>query len=225
MNLLRIDKKIVDERIEIPAGETGIMNLVTFDTGSPCKIEIKLNRGSLFNMAFADLGNWEGTLQVDVDLAEEGAEFVFHCASVSSVNEKKRVEVNVTHNAPRTKSLVSSYGIAADNSQIRFEGCSHIVKGAVGSSTRQEAKAILFDPLSQGFCSPVLKIDENDIEASHAASVGKVNEDHLFYLRSRGLTLEEARRLIVLGYLKPITAYFFDESIKERIVESVEKVV
>ena len=68
-------------------------------------------------------------------------------------------------------------------------------------------------------------IDENDVEASHAAVVGKINEEHIFYLCSRGLGEEEAKRLITLGYLNPIIAYFDDQRIKEDIANAIIKKV
>jgi Fe-S cluster assembly protein SufD len=67
----------------------------------------------------------------------------------------------------------------------------------------------------------VLNIDENEVKASHAATVGKLNESHLFYLMSRGLTKEEARRLVTLGYLKPIVSYF-EGDVKDEIDRAIE---
>jgi Fe-S cluster assembly protein SufD len=68
----------------------------------------------------------------------------------------------------------------------------------------------------------VLKIDENEVEASHAATVGRVNEDHLYYLQSRGLTKSDAKRLITLGYLQPIIRYFTDTSVQEKLASQIQ---
>jgi Fe-S cluster assembly protein SufD len=59
--------------------------------------------------------------------------------------------------------------------------------------------------------NPILKIDNNDIVASHAAAVGTLNEDHVFYLLSRGIDIKNARKLITLGYLTNIFTEFNDE--------------
>ena len=67
-----------------------------------------------------------------------------------------------------------------------------------------------------------LKIDENDIEASHAAVVGKINDEHLFYLTSRGISETEAKELITFGYLKPILLGFKEEQVKEHISSLIE---
>ena len=62
---------------------------------------------------------------------------------------------------------------------------------------------------------PILKIDCDDIEASHACSIGNLNENHIFYLMSRGISEDEARKLIVEGYLNPISSYFDEQNASE----------
>ncbi|HBN00459.1 MAG TPA: Fe-S cluster assembly protein SufD, partial [Firmicutes bacterium] len=81
---------------------------------------------------------------------------------------------------------------------------------------------IVFDPDADGLASPILKISDNDVLASHAAVVGRLNEEHLFYLESRGLSEEEAKRLIALGYLKPIESYFADKETVQKIDSIIE---
>ena len=76
---------------------------------------------------------------------------------------------------------------------------------------RVQIKIIVFDEEASGVASPILKIDENDVKASHGAVVGQLNNDHMFYLMSRGLTQDEARMIITLGYLKPVSAQFNEE--------------
>ena len=80
----------------------------------------------------------------------------------------------------------------------------------------------MFDERCVAQASPILCIDENDVQASHAAVVGKLNEEHIYYLLSRGLSLADARRLISLGYLKPIEAFFEGET-RNRIEEAIER--
>ena len=106
---------------------------------------------------------------------------------------------------------------------MHFKGISHIKNGSIKSKTRQSAKIMVFDPKCHAKANPILKIDENDIEASHAAIVGKVNDEHMFYLCSRGISENDAKQLITLGYLKPITNYFEDEKYVQEIVDGIEK--
>ena len=81
---------------------------------------------------------------------------------------------------------------------------------------------MVFDKASNAIAKPILKIDENDIEASHAAVVGKINDEHLFYLTSRGVDEMAAKQLITYGYLKPILNGFKEEQIREHISSLIE---
>ena len=109
-----------------------------------------------------------------------------------------------------------------DNGKLSFSGICKIEHGSHGSKAHQNAKIMVFDKLSDGVAKPILKIDDNDIEASHAAVVGKINDEHIFYLTSRGLTEDEAKRIITLGYLKPILGGFSDENIRDEIEKLIE---
>ncbi len=211
----------VNLTMDVSQGCSRSLSLTSLEGFSSRKITLNLSKNSTFVLNFADFSAWEGELIVEANLLGEDAEFTVHCASIASVNEKKRIQVNVNHLAPRGKSLVTCYGISLGKALLRFDGCSFIKHGAVSCSTRQEAKAILFDEQSQGFCSPALKIDENEVVASHAASVGRVNDDHLFYLTSRGLKKDEAKRLITMGYTHPVLAYF-EEKEQEALLKELE---
>ena len=81
---------------------------------------------------------------------------------------------------------------------------------------------MVFDKDNKAIAKPILKIDENEVEANHAAVVGKINDEHLFYLTSRGLSETEAKELITLGYLKPILLGFKEEETKNHISSLIE---
>ena len=132
-------------------------------------------------------------------------------------------DISVNHVAPNTFARMDNYGVAKDNGKLVFSGTSSILNGSKGSKTHQNSKIMVFDEDSDGIAKPILKIDENDIEASHAAVVGKINDDHLFYLTSRGLSESVAKELITFGYLKPIVNGFIEESIKEEISSLIER--
>ena len=108
----------------------------------------------------------------------------------------------------------------ADFSEVKTDESSDKWKNSI---TRQNAKIMVFDRYSNAIAKPILKIDENEIEASHAASVGKISDDEMFYLTSRGLSEEMAKELITLGYLKPIVSEFKDDDVRESILKLIEE--
>lgn len=186
------------------------------------KISANVGLNSTFSAHFADFIVGECKGEVLVNLNKEGATCDWHLASLTEKNDKKEFDVSVYHNSPRTFAQMDNYGVCRDEGKLLFSGICQIFKGAHGSKAHQNAKIMVFDRTSHGVAKPILKIDENDIEASHAAIVGKINDEHIFYLTSRGLTEDEAKRLITLGYLKPILNGFVDDDIKKTIEDLIE---
>ncbi|MCF0107887.1 MAG: SufD family Fe-S cluster assembly protein [Bacilli bacterium] len=185
-------------------------------------ITVNLEKNASFDAYFADFSQDKGKVKVLINLNNEGANAIWHLASLSANSDNKEFEVSIFHNAPRTFGRSDNFGVCKDDAKLIFSGVSKIFNGNKKSKTNQNAKIMVFDKASNAVAKPILQIDENDIEASHAAIVGKINDEHLFYLTSRGLTDAEAKELITFGYLKPILNGFDDENIKEEITELIE---
>ena len=178
------------------------------------KITANLGKNAELEVFFADFSRNTNNCEVVVNLNEEGARLNWHLASLADKNDKKNISVSANHKAPNTFAKVENYGVAKDESHLVFAGTSHILNGAIKSNTLQTAKIMVFDEQSVATAKPILKIDENDIAASHNAVVGKISDEHLFYLTSRGISLGEAKMIITLGYLKPIFKGFDEKSVE-----------
>lgn len=197
--------------------------LATFSEGKNARYLVSLKRNAFFKGAFADFSYGKKELTFDCKLIEQGAYATWNLASLSTKEDEKTFTISFYHFAPHTYAKMENYGVCEDNSKIYFLGTSNIERGAKRSSTHQSAKIMVFDPTCKAKASPTLCIDENDVEASHAAVVGQINEDHIFYLMSRGIKEEEAKKLITLGYLNPILNFFSEEEILNEIKQSIEK--
>ena len=210
--------------LNIDIKDNAILHLSIFCCNTLKNVKITGNLGKNTKIVgyFADFSTSENHMNVDINLNDENATCEWHLASLSSNKDNKDIAVSIYHNHPLTFGRIDNYGVCKDNGRLVFSGTSHIVKGCHQSKSHQNAKILVFDEGCVAKAKPVLKIDENDIEASHAASVGKVSDEHIFYLTSRGLTNEEAKMLITLGYLKPILKGF-DSSIQGEIDQLIER--
>lgn len=220
--LTLVDNDIKDLNFDVEENETLKLDFAMFSDFKPAKINVNVKKGGTFQGSFADFSKGSGKLEINVNL-NEGATCLWHLASLNKKDYKKVFSTSCFHLGKSSSSLMSNYGICQDESSLTFTGTSSIEKYSIKSKTRQEAKIIVFDENADGKCSPVLKIDENDVEASHGATVGKLNDSHLFYLMSRGLNENEAKRLITLGYLKPIVSYFSSNEVASKILELIEE--
>ena len=111
----------------------------------------------------------------------------------------------VYHNAPNTKSTIESKSISKDGGRTNYRGLVHIADGAENSSTAVECDALMFDNESTSDTMPYMEIEESKVDVAHEATVGKIGDEDIFYLQSRGLDDDDAKKMIVAGFIEPIT--------------------
>jgi len=208
--------------LKVPTQTSLKLCLAAFKPLQNTKIDVEVAEGGAFEGAFADFSPSQYTFTLNVYLKGSRSSCDWHLAAIADKKDNKRYDTSVYHEKEESLGLMSNYGIAEGGSKLVFAGISEIEKGARKTHTRQVAKIIVFDPKASGQASPILKIGENDVEASHAAVVGRLSEEHLFYLESRGVDEAMAKRLITLGYLKPIEQRFADSKLQTKIDEAIE---
>ncbi len=154
---------------------------------------------------------WDGQdnqITYDIILSEPGSSLSLLGLLLGSEKDVLDIKINVTHTAPNTKSEIILKGVLRDLSQVNFEGLVKIEKGAKGTNTWLAAHLLILSDQAKGKAIPSLEILENDIKAGHATTVGKVNDLELFYLQTRGLSKEQAKNLIVQGFLSSVLQRF-----------------
>jgi Fe-S cluster assembly protein SufB len=110
----------------------------------------------------------------------------------------------VIHVAPDTHSTITAKSISQDGGVSNYRGFVRILPKAKGVSTSVVCDALLLDEDSVSETHPVMEIGNNEVEVSHEARVGKIGEEEIFYLMSRGIGEEEARKMIVNGFIEPV---------------------
>ena len=159
--------------------------------------------------------------KMHVDLVGPGAEVKMRAVAVSSEHHIQNIDVLIVHKAPDTFGDMTNIGIANKHGKIILNGVEKIEKGMKRANAFQTLKGIITSDTAVCEVNPILLIDEFDVQAGHGATIGKLEEDQLYYLQSRGLTKAEAEKLIVNGFLKPIIDEIDDEPLRERFVNLV----
>ena len=106
--------------------------------------------------------------------------------------------------AENTSSKVISKGISKDSGIASYRGLVSIKKGAINSKSSVRCDGLMLDGESKALTFPAMEVAENQVQVSHEAVVGKIQEEQLFYLMSRGLSEQEAIKMIVLGFIEPV---------------------
>lgn len=111
----------------------------------------------------------------------------------------------IWHLAKNTKSHIISKSVSKDGGRTSYRGLVKVAKGCTGVTSTVQCDALLLDEKSRSDTYPTMKIDEETASIAHEATVGKLNEDQIFYLMSRGLNEAQAKALIVLGFINEFT--------------------
>ena len=214
VNLLLSDF-LNENDIEVELENNALLNLkiITNDIEKSIILHENLAKSSSFSCFFADFSNSSITFRNSANI-EDGADFNFYTSCLAYDLNRKNYDISCSHVKPYGTSNIQFYGVALQTGSIEMKGFSVIEEKCIKSNASQSAKIILFDKESRGVGSPTLRIDCDDVKASHGCAIGSLNEEHIFYLRSRGLSTNEARKLITLGYLEPIKQHFTNKEAK-----------
>jgi Fe-S cluster assembly protein SufD len=159
--------------------------------------------------------------KMHVDLVGEGAEVNMRAVAVSSDKHNQTIDVLIVHKAPNTYGNMTNIGIANKQGKIILNGVEKIEKGMKNANAFQTLKGIITSDQAVVEVNPILLIDEYDVKAGHGATIGKIEEEQLYYLQSRGLNRKEAEKLIINGFLQPIIDEIDDEPLRDRFVDLV----
>lgn len=139
--------------------------------------------------------------------------------------QKQNFTTQVIHHGLRTEGRILSHGVVKDSATIIFNGIGKIEHGATKSDAEQESHLLMLSEKARGDANPMLLIDEDDVVAGHAASVGRVDPTQLYYLMSRGIPKLEAERLVIHGFLAPVVKELPIEGVSKQLVEVIERKV
>jgi Fe-S cluster assembly protein SufB len=138
-------------------------------------------------------------------LVGEGAKGEILSIAFAGNGQHQDAGAKVIHSAPNTSSRITSKSISKAGGRASYRGLVKVYPNAVGSKVSVECDALLIDGASRSDTYPTMEIDADEVRIEHEARVSKVAEEQLFYLTSRGLTEDEARLLIINGFIEPFT--------------------
>jgi len=138
-------------------------------------------------------------------LMGEGAKGEILSVAFAGEGQHQDAGSKVIHAAPRTTSTVTSKSISKDGGRSSYRGLVKVLPKAVDCKISVECDALILDDESRSDTYPTMEVQEDQVQVEHEARVSKVGEEQLFYLQSRGISAEEARLLIVNGFIEPFT--------------------
>lgn len=143
--------------------------------------------------------------------------------AVGSGSQKLNLTTKAIHFGKSSDSQMITRAVMREESTAIINGITKIEKGATKANGEQTEKVLMLSPKARGDANPILLIDEDDVTAGHAASVGQVNAEQIYYLMSRGISRSQAERLIIYGFLAPVVSDIPLEQLQNQLQSLVER--
>jgi Fe-S cluster assembly protein SufD len=224
-----IGKAILGEDIQIFLGNGSNLKFITlqeWDDGSihAARHHAILDRDSTFQSITVTVGGSLVRLLPTVEFTGPGTSAELLGVYFATAGQHLEHRMHVDHGVPNAKSRVNYKGALAGNeAHTVWIGDVHIRAAAEGTDTYELNRNLLLSDGARADSVPNLEIETGEIVgAGHASTTGRFDDEQLFYLMSRGIPMEEARRLVVRGFFAEIITQIGDEAIEERLMDRID---
>lgn len=182
----------------------------------------RLDRAATIDWALALMNEGNVIADFDSDLIGQGAQTDVKVVAASSGRQVQGIDTRVTNYGKHTVGHILQHGVILERGTLTFNAIGHIIKGAKGADAQQESRVLMLSDQARSDANPILLIDENEVTAGHAASIGQVDPEDMYYLMSRGLDQETAERLVIRGFLGAVVAEIPVPSVCQDIVTALD---
>ncbi|MDR1416160.1 MAG: SufD family Fe-S cluster assembly protein [Prevotellaceae bacterium] len=208
----------IPQNLQVEVQQRAQLDLLALHTGSRsvqlCVSQAEDSRVNLFLLA---LGGDEVAQSVRVDLLGARAECSIFGFSAAALSQKYSSDIVVNHAAAACSSVQLFRQVVDDSAAVSFEGRVVVAQNAQRTDARQSCKTLLLSEAAHVHTLPHLEIYADDVKCSHGATVGQLSGEALFYLRSRGVSLLQARQLLLLGFADEVVQKIPEAALRESI--------
>ena len=156
-------------------------------------------------------------------LLGEGSETYLYGVMLADGEQHIDSDISTIHDAPYTTDEMLARGVVLDDSKGIFRGVIEMKNGSRKSKGSLHERCLMVGEDAEADAVPEMEIDENDVKAAHSASVGEIDAKQMLYMTSRGISREQARRLIIFGFFEPILERLPVERVKQDLVNMIAR--
>ena len=182
----------------------------------------KLDNDAMIDWAIGVMNEGNVVADFDSDLYGKGSHADMKVVALSSGKQVQGIDTRVTNYGCNSIGNILQHGVILEKGTLTFNGIGHIIKGAKGADAQQESRVLMLSDQARSDANPILLIDENDVTAGHAASIGQVDPEDMYYLMSRGLDKATAERLLVRGFLGSVIVEIPVKEVRDEMIENID---
>jgi len=183
------------------------------------------HRDAKINWALGQMNDGNTVSENITYLLGDNATSEAKAVSVGRGKQTQNFTASIRQFGKETDAYILQRGVMKGSATTIFNAIGKIEHGGTKSNSEQESRVLMLSDKARGDANPILLIDEDDVTAGHAASVGRVDPLQMYYLMSRGLKREEAERLVIHGFLEPVVAQIPIESVRKQLTQVIERKV
>ncbi|HGR5686964.1 TPA: Fe-S cluster assembly protein SufD [Streptococcus pneumoniae] len=183
----------------------------------------KLGNDASIDWAIGVMNEGNVVADFDSDLLGNGSHADLKVVALSSGRQVQGIDTRVTNYGCNSIGNILQHGVILEKATLTFNGIGHIIKGAKGADAQQESRVLMLSDQARSDANPILLIDENDVTAGHAASIGQVDPEDMYYLMSRGLDKATAERLVVRGFLGSVIVEIPVKEVRDEMIATIEE--
>lgn len=199
------------------------VQLVPEDAPYTSRVSATVADGGEFSYTVVEAGARHTASELTVDL--NGVESKADIWGLYFGTGESKIDLNyvVRQGGKRTDANMQVRGALLGSAEKTFRGTLDFLEGSSGSVGREDEEVVLLSPAVRNRSVPIMLSHEDDVDGHHAVSVGRMDEDKLFYLMSRGLDMAEAQRLVVEASFNPVLDRIPDEKLRAEIDEYLQE--
>jgi len=182
-----------------------------------------IKNNATINWSLAVMNDGNIICDFDSDLKGDGSHAELKAVGISMGKQIQGVDTRVTNYGRNSIGHILQHGVILEKGTLTFNGIGHIIKGAKGADAQQESRVLMLSDQARSDANPILLIDENDVTAGHAASIGQVDPEDMYYLMSRGLDEVTAKRLVIRGFLGSVVSNIPLKSVRDEFVATIDR--
>ena len=224
VNDVKTAAQVEEQIIDVLDGETKTLADVNLAAENVAhRIKISVGNGARVEFISADIGQGDYSADVEIDL--RGDDSIADLEAVYFGDGTRRLDFNyvIRQRGKRTQATMNVRGALSERCDKIFRGTLDFQRGAKGSTGREREEVIILSKGTRNRSVPLMLAEEDEVDGHHAVSIGRLDEQKIFYLTSRGLDKSEAQRLIVEAAFNPVVEKIPDENLRGELIDSLHR--
>ena len=224
VNDIKTAAQVEEKFFDVGDGETKTFCDVNLSAENVARrIKISVGKSGRVEFVSADAGH--GNFSADVEIDLRGDDSIADLEAVYFGDGERKLDFNyvIRQRGKRTQATLNVRGALNERCDKTFRGTLDFQRGAKGSVGRELEEVIILSPGTRNRSVPLMLAAEDEVDGHHAVSIGRLDEEKIFYLMSRGLDKADAARLIVEAAFNPVVEKIPDENLRAEILDNLHR--